>query len=210
MKIYNYDPLTFEYISAQNADLDPEETKRQGKNIYLIPAFATLMEPPAKKERKTRIFNENSWEIVDDFRGLYMVNSDMQPLKVEQIGALPDGYTPATEEQAQKILEDDLFYIVKDGKLIENPDYEAQKKEREDRAFNAQFFNTSLGYVRRQVTMKDGSTKDFLSDILPLLQADIPILTYTRELEQRKVIVTPEFINECKQQMLKDFYGEVS
>ena len=39
MKIYNYNPITFEYTGSQNADLDPQETKEQGKNVYLLPAF---------------------------------------------------------------------------------------------------------------------------------------------------------------------------
>lgn len=126
MIIYNYDEITKEYIGQCNADLDPEETKKQGKNVYLIPANATTKKPPKAKEHEAVIYN-NGWEIVADFRGLYMVNSDMQPQKVEEIGALPEGYAVATEEQAQKILEDDLFYIVQDGQLIENPNYEEQK-----------------------------------------------------------------------------------
>ena len=79
--------------------------------------------------------------------------------------------------------------------------------EEQEAEFNRQFFLTSLGYVRRSVAMKDGSHKDFLSDILPLLQVGVPILTYTRELEQNKVLATEQFINECKQQLLVDFYG---
>ncbi|MBR6099418.1 hypothetical protein IKP85_06695 [bacterium] len=79
--------------------------------------------------------------------------------------------------------------------------------EEQEAEFNRQFFNTSLGYVRRSVTMKDGSRKDFLCDILPLLQVGVPVLTYTRELEQSKVLVTEQFLNECKQQLLIDFYG---
>lgn len=71
-----------------------------------------------------------------------------------------------------------------------------------------EFFNTSLGYVKRKVNMQDGSKKDFLADILPLLQVGIPILTYTIDGEQNKVTATEKFINECKQQMLKDFYGD--
>lgn len=126
MIIYNYDEITKEYTGQYNADLDPEETKKQGKNVYLIPANATTKKPPKAKEHEAVIYN-NGWEIVADFRGLYMVNSDMQPQKVEEIGALPEGYAVATEEQAQKILEDDLFYIVQDGQLIENPNYEEQK-----------------------------------------------------------------------------------
>lgn len=128
MIIYNYDKLTKEYTRQSYADLDPEETKQQGKNVYLIPANATTKKPPKAKEHEVVIYN-NGWEIVADYRGLYMVNSDMQPLKVDKIGALPEGYAVATEEQAQKILEDDLFYIVQDRKLVENPDYEKQKEE---------------------------------------------------------------------------------
>ena len=63
--------------------------------------------------------------------------------------------------------------------------------------------------------MKDGSTKDFLTDILPLLQVGVPIISYdkpdftTDEIPAQNTdkLVTEEFINECKQQVLKDFYG---
>ena len=50
MIIYNYDEFTKEYTGYCNADLDPEETKRQGKNVYLIPANATAQKPPKVKE----------------------------------------------------------------------------------------------------------------------------------------------------------------
>lgn len=89
--------------------------------------------------------------------------------------------------------------------IVENPKPTPEEQEAE---FNRQFFNTSLGYVRRNVTMKNGAIKDFLSDILPLLRVGVQILTYTKELEQNKVLVTAEFLEECSQQVLKDFYGE--
>lgn len=90
-----------------------------------------------------------------------------------------------------------------------------QQKESE---FNEKFFETSLGYVRRKVTMKDNTTVNFLTDILPLLQIGVPIITYNKpdftksELptQNTNVLVTEEFITECKQQMLKDFYGDSS
>lgn len=126
MLIYNYDEITKEYTNSCNADLDPEETKQQGKNVYLIPANATIKKPPKTQQYEAAVYN-NGWGIVVDYRGLYMVNSDMRPQKVEQLGSLPEGYAPATEQQAQKILEDDVFYIVQDGQLIENPDYTEQK-----------------------------------------------------------------------------------
>lgn len=220
-KIYLYDMITKEYTGSCNADLDPEETKRQGKNVPLVPAYATLIKPPAKEDLKTIIFNLNNWEIVDDFRGLYMVNSDMQPQKVVDFGSLPEGYAVATEEQAQKILEDDLYYIVQDGVLIENPNYEKQKADRREADFNRSFFNTSLGYIRRSVTMADGSHKDFLSDLLPIISMGVQagtavnILAYDKPpfdkditdwtKYQHQVVVTVQFIQECFLQLSNDF-----
>lgn len=81
---------------------------------------------------------------------------------------------------------------------------EIEEQKREE--FFKEFFNTSLGWVRRKVSMKTGETKDFLADILPILQVGIPILTYTIDGEQNKVLVTEEFIEECKQQVFNDFY----
>ena len=86
---------------------------------------------------------------------------------------------------------------------------EQEKEEKRQQQFAKDFFNTSLGYVRRNVTMKDTSTKSFLTDILPLLEVDVPIITYNIDGTQNlNVAVTEQFITECKQQVLKDFYGE--
>ena len=102
------------------------------------------------------------------------------------------------------IEETDINYQFYNGEYLS----EEQIAERREEQFNKEFFNTSLGYVKRKVTMKDGTTKDFLTDILPLLQSGIPVLTYSKELEQIKSLVTDEFIEECKKQLMKDFYGE--
>lgn len=208
MIIYNYDEFTGIYIGESEASLDPEETRIQGKNVYLIPDFATTKKPPKTKQNEVAVYN-NGWEKVPDYRGMYMVDDSMQPQEVTTFGDLPDGYIPITEAQALKIKEDDLFYVISDGELIENPDYAEQKQAREDAQFAKEFFNTSLGYVRRTVTMKDSSICNFLTDILPLLEVGVPVLVYTRQLEQSRVQVTEQFINECKQQLLIDFYGGV-
>lgn len=101
--------------------------------------------------------------------------------------------------------------IYKEGEIIINPDYEAEKQAELIEQFNKEFFNTSLGYIRRKVTMKDGSSKDFLTDIVPLLQVGVQIITYSlngAELTQNTgVTVTEQFINECKKQVFNDFYG---
>lgn len=109
-----------------------------------------------------------------------------------------------------------LNEILVNGEVIVDPDYEGKRIEARKEEFYNQFIGTSLGWVRRKVTMKDGGEKDFLTDIVPALQAGIPIITYNEpdftkdELPSQNVgrIVTEDFIRECKMQLFKDFYGE--
>ena len=112
-------------------------------------------------------------------------------------------------------------YIFNGEDFIIDPEYEAKKARKREAEFNKAFFNTSLGYVRRAVTMADGSHKDFLSDLLPVIsmgvQAGSPvnILTYDKppfdhDIEdwteyQHQVVVTPQFIQECFMQLSNDF-----
>jgi hypothetical protein len=106
-------------------------------------------------------------------------------------------------------------------RLVPNPNWEQEQADRREAEFNKAFFNTSLGYVRRAVTMADGSKKDFLSDLLPVIsmgvQGGMPvnILTYdeppfdkdvTDWTEyQHQVTVTAQFIQECFLQLSADF-----
>ena len=84
---------------------------------------------------------------------------------------------------------------------------EIAEQEQEQRA--KEFFNTSLGYVKRNVTMQTGETRNFLFDIRPTLQVGIPIITYNADGTQNtNVLVTEEFLQECDKQIYKDFYGK--
>lgn len=107
-------------------------------------------------------------------------------------------------------------YIYQNGEIILDPDYEAKQIQARQEAFNKAFFATSLGYIRREVTMLDGTTKTFLTDMLPQLVVGFPILAYnepdfTQEVNmvdyQKQVIVTEHFLAECKNQLIIDFYG---
>ena len=74
--------------------------------------------------------------------------------------------------------------------------------------FQRQFFNTSLGYVRRKPFVKGtGEYKDFLSDIVSGLKVGDTVLTYTAEGKQQIATVTEQFIAECIHQYNLDFYG---
>jgi len=116
------------------------------------------------------------------------------------------------EEDGKRIeIYENTLYALADNEIVQNGqiviENERVQRLRQEQ-FEREFFNTSLGWVRRNVTMQDGSVKSFLTDILPLLVEEVEILTYDTELNQSKVAVTTEFLNECKQQLLKDFYGE--
>lgn len=119
-------------------------------------------------------------------------------------------------EEAAEWVNNNNCYIAEIEPLGDVKRYEIFKvaqptPEEQEAEFNRQFFNTSLGYVRRKAYIQaTGERKDFISDILPLLTVGTPVLTYTRDLQQNRVLVTEQFINECKQQMYNDFYGGLS
>lgn len=121
------------------------------------------------------------------------------------------GYKPFVEAEKP-----DYLYIISYEETEEeirevitrDTEKEAEIAREEAEKQRKMFFNTSLGYVKRIVTMKDGTTRNFLCDILPLLVEGAPILTYALDGTQSKVNVTQQFINECKNQLLVDFYGE--
>lgn len=209
MLIYKYSEDTKEYLESCEAELDAGEWQINHKKVYVVPANATKTKPPKVASNEVALFDtENQvWVKTPDYRGFYAVNEDMHPCLISVIGALPVGYIAITKAEAMKMLEDELYYIIQDGQLVINPNYKEDKRKQEEALFNQSFFNTSLGYVRRKVTMKDGTTRDFLSDILSLLVPGVAIITYNRDLTQNKPVVTEQFLAECKQQMLTDFYG---
>ena len=74
--------------------------------------------------------------------------------------------------------------------------------------FQRNFFNTSLGYVRRKPYVKGTKEyKDFLADMLAGMEVGQQIITYTEDLQPNLVQVTQEFLDECKTQYNRDFYG---
>ena len=85
-----------------------------------------------------------------------------------------------TEEVYNAFSAEPEKFIYSDSGIIENPDYAKEQAQAREKTFDEEFFLTSLGYIRRRVTMKDGNTKDFLTDILPLLEIGVPIISYEK------------------------------
>ena len=92
MILYTYDEKTKEYTGTQNAFIDPLETKKQGKNVYLVPANATDKKPLDVKENQAVIFNGTEWELIADYRGkTYYIGTEQHEMK--ELGDLPKGAT---------------------------------------------------------------------------------------------------------------------
>lgn len=108
---------------------------------------------------------------------------------------------------------------------VVNENYSKEQAQKQEVQFKKDFFETSLGWVRRKVSMQDGSVKDFLSDLLLSIKAgiemgqNVEIITYKKpdfETEinneylislQQKVFATSDFVVECLNQTVKDFGG---
>lgn len=58
--VYAYDPITKEYRGTTKALEDP---KHHGR--YLIPAFATEIEPPEPGENQMIVWEGEAWQLVD-------------------------------------------------------------------------------------------------------------------------------------------------
>lgn len=88
MKIFNYHPVTGEYISESVADESPLEP---GK--YLIPAHSTTIAPPIVSANEAAVFVDG-WQIVPDFRGQTAYDTETrQPNLVSELGSVPAGKT---------------------------------------------------------------------------------------------------------------------
>ena len=69
MKEYIFDRTTGEFIRKQEAHLHPQESKKQGADVYLLSANGTTTPPPEKLEGYAVIWNGTEWEQIEDHRG---------------------------------------------------------------------------------------------------------------------------------------------
>ncbi len=167
-----------------------------------------------------------------------------QGLKIETVDNLVTIETvlqPAIiDEETQEIIQEEIieqkeeniptYYALQpyeklvDGEVIDNTEeYNQEQIKLKETQFDKEFFLTSLGYIRRKVSMSTGETKDFLSDLLPVISMGIqtgqtvPIITYslpdftqeltTEYLESLQTVknVTAQFVQECFLQLSNDF-----
>ena len=118
------------YLSSENAYLNEQETEKQGHPVYYCPYNATLVDLPELEEYEVAKFNGTDWDVLKDYRGRYQVDENMEVSEINYVGDIQEGYILITDEQAETIMNDIDYYIIDNGQLIPNPDYEEIKRRK--------------------------------------------------------------------------------
>ena len=165
-----------------------------------------------------KLINETTIKFPPKNKGGVMNYDTNIPLLIE------DGYKELVEAEKEKGKSYQLTYkqtktkIIETATEIEPPDPVIER----EKEFDSDFFFTSLGYVRRLVTMENGEHKDFLSDLLPSIAIAtsignrVPVLLYNKPDNFSEEIIdwTPYqhyeianqlFIAECFNRLQNDF-----
>lgn len=139
-KAYLFDEKTKEYKSEVNAQLDPLESARAGKDIYLLPANATW-DKPTPKDGCMAVWNGESWNMVEDNRKkAYWLPEDKYGAparEMKELGPLPEGAMLTAPERtleevkAAKIAD---LKAERDSKEVEPITYNGNSYDYDDRA----------------------------------------------------------------------------
>lgn len=139
-KAYLFDEKTKEYKSEVNAQLDPLESARAGKDIYLLPANATW-DKPTPKDGCMAVWNGESWNMVEDNRKKeYWLPEDKYGApahEMKELGPLPEGAMLTAPERtleevkAAKIAD---LKAERDSKEVEPITYNGNSYDYDDRA----------------------------------------------------------------------------
>ena len=127
MNLYNYDKNTKEYLSTTIASADPMETKIKGEFVPLVPAYATLLEPPTTGENEVAIFNGKVWEIKKDFRVSHKICDENFNIKdITEIGEIEENYL-ITTEMAELIKENPDKFKIQNEEITQKTEEEYQE-----------------------------------------------------------------------------------
>ena len=87
---YRYHHETSEYIGQVDAAIDPLETKKAGKTVYMSPpAFATSDEPIGASANQADVYTDDIWSIVPDHRGETHYDVDGNKILINELGVEP-------------------------------------------------------------------------------------------------------------------------
>lgn len=85
MNVFNYDCNTGEILFESIADKSPLEP-----DVFLVPAYATNIKPPVKKDGFSRVFKNGAWEYIKDMRGQVFWLPDGTEKIIDFLGDAPE------------------------------------------------------------------------------------------------------------------------
>lgn len=89
MKIYHYSQLTGEFLYEGQADPNP-----MAEGEWIIPAFATIIEPLNAKEGEAVCFIDSKWEYIKDYRGTPSYDcKTLAEMPIDYLGEVKEGFT---------------------------------------------------------------------------------------------------------------------
>lgn len=105
---YFYKETTKEYSHTGVAQLDPLESKIQGQDVYLCPAYATFEEILPNKTGFSQFWDGYKWTYIEDHRGQdYWEDGSSyydNPKQMLELGSLPDGASLTRPEKTEEEL----------------------------------------------------------------------------------------------------------
>lgn len=137
---YLYDEKTKEYKSDVKAQLDPLESARVGKDIYLLPANATW-DKPTPKDGCVAVWDNESWNMLEDHRKQeYWLPEDKYGAparEMKELGPLPEGAMLTAPERTLDEVKADKVQRLKterDSKEVEPITYNGNSYDYDDKA----------------------------------------------------------------------------
>ena len=134
MKAYMYSTTTHEFLEPVPCFPDPVRSRKEGSEVYLLPANATFTEPPAKRTGYTAIWNGSGWIETEDHRGSQYwpkgATSNSAPMEMKELGPLPEGASLTRPEPTpEELAEQERFRKEAEAEAARVPDLEAAVAE---------------------------------------------------------------------------------
>lgn len=173
MNLYNYDKNTKEYLSTTLASADPMETKIRGEFVPLVPANATLIEPPTIEANQVAVFENNKWVVKADYRKNYVkVDDNFQVQEITTIGE-QEGFYVVDKAIGELIKENPDNFKIQNGKIVQKTEdeYEQEQAEKERQRLN--LLNLTKADVLLALYADKGITPE---DIKTMLKDNVPAL----------------------------------
>lgn len=182
MYIYNYDENTKEYLNKVEADKDPLQSKIVGRFVPLVPANATLTEPPLFEENQIPVFENEEWVIKLDYRkNYYKVDDNFLVEEIETIGE-QEGYYIVDKETGDLIKENPDKYKIIDNQIVAKTEEEYQQEQAQKEAERLAMLNLTRGDVFRGLLLAKGITKNQIAQMIEAMPVSTQEEIVTKEL----------------------------